>query len=297
MLRYTSGQLRTFLAVAETGSVAKAAEALVVSQPAVSSVLASLRRACGTALVEREGRGLRLTEAGRILAGYGRRLFALADEADTQVRAAANVGTVRLRLAAVTTVAEYILPQPLRLVSEKHPEIQVQLDVGNRGQVWERLANWEAQVVVSGRPPADRPFRTVARRANEIVLIGQFSESLDPNALASAPWLLREPGSGTRAMTQEFFDDLGIVPENQLTIGSNGAIRECVRAGLGIALQSRDAVRRELESRALGEVKAPIAVRGREWHVVVNAERDLPSAIAVFVGDLIDALGFVPERS
>jgi LysR family transcriptional regulator, low CO2-responsive transcriptional regulator len=297
MLKYTSGQLRTFLTVAETGSVAKAAEALVVSQPAVSSVLASLRRACGTALVEREGRGLRLTEAGRILAGYGRRLFALADEADTQVRAAANVGTVRLRLAAVTTVAEYILPQPLRLVSKKHPEIQVQLDVGNRGQVWERLANWEAQVVVSGRPPADRPFRTVARRANEIVLIGQSSESLDANALACAPWLLREPGSGTRAMTQEFFDDLGIVPENQLTIGSNGAIRECVRAGLGIALQSRDAVRRELESRVLGEVKAPTAVRGREWHVVINAERDLPSAIGVFVEDLIDALGFVPERS
>lgn len=297
MLKYTPGQLRTFLAVAETGSVAEAAEALLVSQPAVSSALASLRRACGTALVERDGRGLRLTEAGRVLAAYGRRLFALADEADTQVQAVGNAGTVRLRLAAVTTVAEYILPQPLRLVAEKHPEIQVQLDVGNRGQVWERLANWETQVVVAGKPPPDRPFRIIARRWNEIVLIGQSSGSLDAGALARASWLLREPGSGTRAMTQEFFDDLGIVPENQLTIGSNGAIRECVRAGLGIALQSRDAVRRELESRTLGEIKAPIAVRGREWHVVVNKERDLPESIGAFVGDMIDALGFAPERS
>ncbi|HEY6449068.1 MAG TPA: LysR family transcriptional regulator [Candidatus Cybelea sp.] len=291
-MNYTTGQLRTFLTVAQAGSVSEAAESLAVSQPAVSSALASLRRAFGVALVEREGRGLRLTEAGRTLAAYGRRIFALADEAESQVRAAGSAHAVRVRIAAVTTVAEYVLPQPLRRVCEKHPEIAVELDVGNRGQVWERLATWEAQVAVAGRPPVESRYRTLGRRTNEIVLIARYSQALDATALARATWLLREPGSGTRAMTQELFEELGIAPENQLTIGSNGAIRECVRAGLGISLQSRDAVRRELESGELGEVDAPVALPERQWNVVVNDERALPAAVKGFVNDLMITLGF-----
>ena len=124
-MNYTTGQLRTFLTVAQAGSVSEAAESLAVSQPAVSSALASLRRAFGVALVEREGRGLRLTEAGRTLAAYGRRIFALADEAESEVRAAGSAQAVRVRIAAVTTVAEYVLPQPLRQVCEKHPKLRL----------------------------------------------------------------------------------------------------------------------------------------------------------------------------
>lgn len=291
-MNYTTGQLRTFLTVAQAGSVSEAAESLAVSQPAVSSALACLRRAFGVALVERDGRGLRLTEAGRTLAAYGRRIFALADEAESQVRAAGRAHAVRVRIAAVTTVAEYVLPQPLRRVCDEHPEIAVELDVGNRGHVWERLATWEAQVAVAGRPPIERRYRTLGRRTNEIVLIAQYSQALDAGALARATWLLREPGSGTRAMTQELFEELGIAPENQLTIGSNGAIRECVRAGLGISLQSRDAVRRELESGELGKVDAPVALPQREWNVVVNDERALPAAVKEFINDLMITLEF-----
>lgn len=256
MLNYTLGQLRTFLAVAKAGSVGGAAGDLVVSQPAISSAVAALGRAFGVALVERDGRGLRLTDAGRTLATYGRRLFALADETEAAVRAAAKVGIMPLRLAAVTTVAEYVLPQPLSVVCESHPETAVQLDVGNRGLIWDRLASWEAQVVVAGRAPADKRFRVVAHRANEIVLIADTAGSWSASELAAATWLMREPGSGTRAMSEEFFAELGIAPRAALTIGSNGAIRECVRAGLGIALQSRDAVRRELESGIIGEIRA-----------------------------------------
>lgn len=294
MLKYTASQLRTFLAVAAAGSVSGAAETLVVSQPAVSATLTALRRSLGVALVERDGRGLALTEAGRVLAAYGRRLFALADEADAEVRAAGRVSTSRLRLASVTTVAEYLLPQPLRRVCELHADIEVQLDVGNRGQVWDRLANWDAHVVVAGSPPAGRGFRVVAQRRNEIVLIAQERSFLDADALSRATWLMREPGSGTRAMSEEFFSDLSISPSVLLTIGSNGAIRECVRAGLGIALQSRDAVHRELESGAIGEASTPFPPRTRDWKVVINGDRALAPRIQTFVADLVVALGFEP---
>jgi DNA-binding transcriptional LysR family regulator len=292
MLNYTVGQLRTFLAVAKSGSVGGAAGALVVSQPAISVALASLQRAFGVALVQRDGRGVRLTDAGRTLAAYGRRMFALAQETEDAVRAASRVTGMPLRLAAVTTVAENVLPQPLRRVCESHPETAVQLDVGNRGQVWDRLEHWEVNVVVAGRPPAGRRFRVVGMRTNEIVLVGQNADTLDAGALAQATWLMREPGSGTRAMSEELFTELGIEPNNQLTIGSNGAIRECVRAGLGIALQSRDAVRRELESGILGEIRAPIPLRSREWNVAVNDDRELPASLQSFVNDLVLALGF-----
>jgi DNA-binding transcriptional LysR family regulator len=99
---------------------------------------------------------------------------------------------------------------------------------------------------------------------------------------ASATWLLREPGSGTRAATQALFTSIGIDPPT-LTIGSNSAIRECVRAGLGVSLLSRDTVERELASGSLAVLEAPGTPLVRNWHLVGLADRELPAGAAKFV--------------
>ncbi len=275
---FSLNQLRTFLAVAETGSVGGAAERLAVSQPAISAALATLAQTVGAPLVQRDGRGTRLTAAGQALEVYARRTFALLDEAQTEVAKAAGNAARRLRLATVTTVAEHIIASLLQGFRAREPGIDVELHVANRAHVWQRLRHWEADLVVGGRPPHDPQFKTLAVRKNELVAVRAPELQAD---YARATWLLRESGSGTRAATEEFFATLGIAPAT-LTIGSNGAIRECVRAGLGMSLLSRDAVAQDVESGALTLVPTPGTPLLREWHLVCAADRELPNGAQRF---------------
>src|SRR6266542_1119960 len=150
----TLGQLRTFLAVAETGSVRGAAERLVVTQPAVSSALAALQREVGAALVAREGRGLRLTAAGEAFAGRARAALALLEEAVVSASSEAAPERGRVRLAAVTTAGEHLAPHLLASFRSRYPDAEVALEVGNRRRVWDALIAHDVDLAIGGRPPA-----------------------------------------------------------------------------------------------------------------------------------------------
>jgi DNA-binding transcriptional LysR family regulator len=284
-------QLRTFLEVASAGSVREAAENLVISQPAVSAALAGLQREVGAPLVTRSGRGLVLTEAGEQLALYGRRVFALLAEGTSRARESAVTAHRRLRLAAVTTAAEYLAPDLLRRFREHEPEIEVELEVGNHSRVWDRLGHWEVDVVLAGRPPHGAPFVTVATRAHELVIIAPTQRSFDAETLAQTLWLVREAGSGTRAATEDLFALLGIDPP-RLTIGSNGAIQACVRAGLGVSLASGDAVDGEVSAGTLLAVPTPLTPLARNWHLVTSTDRALPSSAARFIAFVSETSSF-----
>lgn len=275
-------QVRTLLEVARGGSVGGAAQRLVVSQPAVSSALAGLQKAIGAKVVERDGRGIRLTPSGERLVAYGRRIFALLDEAVVESRAAALRDAGRVRLSAVTTAAEQLLPTLLSGFHAMAGAIDVDVHVANKDRVWDRLKHWEADLVLAGRPPQDGHFRTVAVRANSVVVIGPPGRDYNLQDLARATWLLREPGSGTRETTRELFARLSIAPP-ALTIGSNGAIRECVRAGLGISVLSRDAVAREIAEGTLAEIATAATPLVRDWHLVTSSECELPSGAQRFI--------------
>lgn len=287
----TLGQLRTFLAVVAAGSVRGAAERLFVTQPAVSSAIASLQAEVGVALVMREGRGLRVTPAGQVFADYARRLLGLADEAVVAARGEAAPATGTLRLAAVTTAGEHVLPPFLATFRRRHPDVGLVLEVGNRARVVELLDHHEADIAIGGRPPAGGRFRTLATRPNLLTVAARpglvADDPVGLATLARATWLLREEGSGTRATTQELFDDLGIAPPT-LTVGSNGAIRESVRAGLGVTLISRDAVARDLAEGTLVELRhGPLPLR-RTWHISARAGEDLPGTARLFLDHLTD---------
>jgi DNA-binding transcriptional LysR family regulator len=263
-------QLRTFLTVAETGSVTDAAEHLVVSQPAVSAALASLQREVGAPLLERDGRGVRLSHAGERLVTYGRRIFALLDEAAIEVRAAAGESAV-VRLAAVTTAAEQLVPTLLAGFDAGPHGASVELFVGNRDAVWDRLAHGEADLALGGRPP-DARFVSHALRPNALVVVSSATDPIDAHALGSVTWLLREHGSGTRVTTEALFDALGIAPRT-VTIGSNGAILGCIRAGLGVSLLSRDVVARDVGDGTIHEIATARTPLLRDWHIVALANR------------------------
>lgn len=287
----TLTQLRAFVEVAVTGSVHQAAVRLVVSQPAVSAAVAALQRDLGVTLVVREGRGLELTPAGRVFAGYARQVLGLLAEGSAAAAGLLRPEQGRVRLAAVTTAGEHVLPPFLAAFRARYPAAEVLLEVGNRNRVRELLGHREVDVAIGGRPAAGHRFTTLATRPNPLVVVAPAQGRAGPREttveeLAAQVWLLREPGSGTRSSVEEFFDGLGISPVT-LTLGSNGAIRESVRAGLGVTLVSRDAVARELARRELEEWRGPGLPLERAWHVVGWAGEDLPATAALFLAGLV----------
>jgi LysR family transcriptional regulator, low CO2-responsive transcriptional regulator len=300
----TLTQLRTFLAVAETGSVRAAAERLVVTQSAVSSCLAALQKDLGLTLVSKDGRGLRLTGAGEIYAGYVRGVLGLLDEAHTAAVGEAEGG--RLRIAAVTTAGEQLLPRLLATFRRSRPKIGLLLEVGNRARVWSLVADHEVDLVLGGRPPQGpgRPgMVTHALRPNPLIVVCAApampdvlpDDAADDAAgdvpqvlhwLARQTWLLREHGSGTRATTESFLDSLELTPST-LTVGSNVAVCESVAAGLGVTLISRDAVARDLGRGALVELPTPATPLRRDWRLVSRAEM-LPAPARLFVQHVLN---------
>ena len=294
----TLTQLRTFLAVAETESVRAAAERLVVTESAVSSCVAALQKDLGLALVAKNGRGLRLTEAGGVYAGYARSVLGLLDEA--QAAAAGEAGAGVLRVAAATTAGEQLLPGLLASFRRRFPRIGIHLEVGNRERALRLAAEHQVDLVLGGRPPQGPGWPALvvhAVRVNQLVVVGPpslgFSAETSSDLvgwLARQTWLLREPGSGTRATTEAFLAELEIAP-GTLTVGSNVAVCESVAAGLGVTLISRDAVTRELDQGVLAELPAPGTPLRRDWYLV-SREGQLPAPSRRFVQHVRQAGGW-----
>jgi DNA-binding transcriptional LysR family regulator len=293
--RLTLGQLRTFLAVASTGSVRAAADQLVVTQPAVSSALAAVRKQVGVALVMRDGRGLRLTPAGEALAERARAALALLDEAVAAARGEADPDRGRLRLASVTTAGEHLAPPLLASFLADHPEVTVSLEVGNRRRVADLLSHHEVDLAIGGRPPPGA--ETLAVRANRLVVVAaatgarrrrRTARAVTKAELAAATWLLREPGSGTRATAEALLEELGITPRI-LTFGSNGAVVESVRIGLGVTLISADAVAGDLAGGGLEEWEHPGLPIERPWHLLGRAGEPLAPTPERFLTHLLNS--------
>jgi LysR family transcriptional regulator, low CO2-responsive transcriptional regulator len=275
----TTGRLRAYVAVADTGSVRAAAARLMVTESAVSAALAALTREVGVQLLERHGRGLRLTEPGRIFAGYAREILGLQEEGLAAARGDADPERARVRVAAVTTAGEGILPAVIVSLRERHPGVDLRLEVGNRERVWGLLAAREADLVIAGRPPRSLDVAVRAVRRNELVVVGPPGVS-DP---MGATWLLREAGSGTRAACQALLAELDADPAT-LTLGSNGAVVAGALVGLGVTLVSRDAVAEALAAGRLVELAVPHTPLRRPWHAV--SHRHAPAAVELLVQHL-----------
>jgi LysR family transcriptional regulator, low CO2-responsive transcriptional regulator len=275
----TSGRLRAYVAVTDTGSVRAAAARLMVTESAVSAALAALTREVGVPLLERHGRGLRLTEPGRIFAGYAREILGLQEEGLAAARGAADPEHARVRVAAVTTAGEHIVPVLIASLRERHPGVDLRLEVGNRERVWGLLAAHEADLVIAGRPPRSLDVAVRAVRRNELVVVGPPGVS-DP---MGATWLLREAGSGTRAACQALLAELDADPAT-LTLGSNGAVVAGAVAGLGVTLVSRDAVAEMLAAGRIVELAVPHTPLRRPWHAV--SHRHASAAVELLVEHL-----------
>jgi len=269
----TLTQLRSFLAVLRTGSVTAAADDLVVTQPSVSAALSALSKELDVDLTERVGRSVRPSPAGKAFAPYAADVIGLLEQGTLAAREAADASAREVRVSAVTTAGEHIVPALMEAFGARHPDIALSVDVGNRERVFERIRSRASDIAIAGRPPRDGGIVGIPFIENPVVLIAAPSDPLVgrpgvPVAeLGTRPWLLREEGSGTRAMTEEFLAGHDLHPEI-LTLGSNGAIKQTARAGLGISLQSRLAAHLEIELGMLATIDTPAALPKRAWYLL-----------------------------
>jgi molybdate transport repressor ModE-like protein len=266
--------LRIFFAVAERRSFSRAAETLFISQPAVSKAVRELEHQLDLPLIERGAggakgaKGVRLTESGQALIDHARGIFALERAAIEDVRARVGLKRGRLTVGASTTVAGYWLPPYLAEFVQQLPSIELQIQVGNTQVISRALIDCDVDVALVEGAVDDLRIIATRWRDDELQIIAHpraaLSQKRKPSLdeLNEQVWLLREPGSGTREVTQRMMRAHGIEPKRDIELGSNEGIARAVAAGLGVAMLPARVVR---ELTRMGEVKALHPFRTSSW--------------------------------
>ena len=249
--------LRLFTAVVQHGGFTKAAGKLNLSQPAISKSLGELERQLDLVLIERTGRTVRLTDAGRTLYARASELFGVERAAEQELRELRGLKRGTLRIAASTTIATYMLPPYLGRFHTRHPRVRIQTTSANTRSVLRMLLESRVDVALVEGPVSDQRVAVEPWKDDELIVIAPPSHPLTRSPriavsmLANEAFLVREPGSGTRAVTERALASHGVRLTNTMRVGGTEAIKQAVAAGLGLAIVSRAAAADQL---SLGRV-------------------------------------------
>ncbi len=287
-MHITLRQLQIFEAVARHSSISRAAAELHLTQPAVSMQMKQLEEQIGLPLVEQIGKRLFLTEAGLELRTHAQRIAVQTQELKTAMDQFRDLQRGFLRLAVVST-ANYFLPPLIATLSERHPGMRISLQVANREDVLAALADNRTDLAITGQPPESADLIGLPFKDNPLVVIAAPTHPFAKLArislkkLARETFVVREPGSGTRAVIERQFAEMGIDYSPGCEFNTNEAIKQAVQAGLGIAVVSQQTIELELETRRL----AVLSVEGfpivRRWYVVHRRDKRLSAAAAAFM--------------
>ncbi|HWP34955.1 MAG TPA: LysR substrate-binding domain-containing protein [Thermodesulfobacteriota bacterium] len=289
-------QLRVFQAVARRLSYTQAAADLGRTQPAVSAQIRQLEARLGLDLFEQVGRRVHLTAAGRELLAAVQRLFAAVDDIAQLAAELKGVRRGSLRVGAVSTAGEYIVPPLLGIFHRQHPEVDVNLVLDNRAGILRRLYDNELDFAVMGRVPPGSTLDGEPVLPNFLVVVAPAGHPLARKrrlplaALRDETWLMREEGSGTRIAVEAHFEEHGFAPTKRLTLSGSNAIKQAAAAGLGVAVLSRAALELELAARRLAILDVEGFPLERPWHIVQVRHKRLSPAAQAFQS-LIRAAG------
>lgn len=286
-MHLTLRQLKIFEAVARHLSFSRAADELHLTQPAVSMQVRSLEEAAGLPLTEQVGKRVFLTEAGNELARHARVIAQQLREAEEALAAMKGLRGGLLNIAAVST-AKYFVPRLLAAFRTGYPEVELRLGVHNREAIVRQLADNEVDLAIMGRPPQELETVSEPFAENPLVFIAAPDHPLarqkriGPQRLAEEVFLLREPGSGTRAAMERFLGEHGVVPQRTVEMTSNETIKQAVMAGMGVSFISERTIALELATGNIARLNVAGTPLKRQWFVVHRAEKRLLPAAEAF---------------
>ncbi len=300
MNQATLHQLKVFEAAARHSSFTRAAEELFLTQPTVSMQIKQLTKSVGLPLFEQVGKRLYLTEAGRELFATCRQIFETIAQFEMKVADLKGLKQGQLRLAAITT-AKYFIPRLLGPFCQLYPGIEISLQVTNHERILERmLGNLDDLYImsqipehldVSYQPFLDNPLVVIAPAYHPLA----HEKNIPIERLAQEPFIMREPGSGTRRTVQKLLDEEGVKVKVKLELGSNEAIKQAIAGGLGISILSRHTLLTDASEFTILDVQQfPIK---RMWYLVHPAGKQLSIVARTYYDYLIEAAQQFVEKT
>jgi molybdate transport repressor ModE-like protein len=252
-LLWDSTRLRLLVELERQGSVSAAARAVGIGQPSASEHLRLLEAAAGQRLVERNGRGSQLTEAGRVLASHASQALATLAAGEEELHALAGLESGTIHIGASTTPGVYLLPHTLGCFQRDHPNVSIEVEIASTGEIIERLLAGRIHLALVGDTAADERVEFEPLLSDEIVgiakpgLLPKAKAKVKPDALSSETLLVREARSSTQQVADRAVRAAGVEPKRVWELDSSEAIKRAAREGLGIAFVSLYAVAEEVE--------------------------------------------------
>ena len=303
MLKHsTLHQLKVFEAVARHHSFTRAAEELFLTQPTVSMQVKQLTKAVGMPLFEQVGKRLSLTQAGEELVKTCREIFEKLDQFEMTVADLKGLKQGRLRVAVITT-AKYFVPRLLGPFCQRYPGIDISLQVTNHEYILNRLSENLDDLYVMSQLPENIEITCQPILENPLVVVAPADhplakeKNISLDRLAAEPFIMREPGSGTRKAVQNLFDEHKILLKVRLDLGSNEAIKQAIVGGLGISILSAHTLALEgpnTQLTILNVEKFPIE---RYWYALYPSGKQLSIVARTFLEYLLTEGKQVAEKT
>jgi len=288
----TLHQLKVFEAAARHGSFTRAAEELFLTQPTVSMQIKQLTKSVGLPLFEQVGKRLFLTEAGRELFTTCRQIFETIAQFEMTVADLKGLKQGQLRLAVITT-AKYIIPRLLGPFCQLYPGIDISLQVTNHERILERMVGNMDDLYIMSQVPEHLDVHVKAFLENPLVVFAPVNHPLAQEKnipiekLVDQPFIMREPGSGTRRAVQSLFEEHGIKVKVKLELGSNEAIKQAIAGGLGISVLSRHTLLTDSSEFSILDVQHfPMK---RTWYMVYPSGKQLSIVARTYYEYLLEA--------
>lgn len=277
-MRITLRQLQTFETLVRKKSFSLTAQEMCVTQPTVSKQIKALQDEIGLLLVEQIGKKVYLTEAGELLYSTCKNWLKNWDEFEQTLANMKGMTAGRLRIATVTTT-KYFLPKLIGQFCQKYPGVDVRLEILNRERVMKRLEGNEDDVYIMGVPPENSDISATPFLANYLLMIAPlnhpltFQKSIPLSDIIHEPFILREPGSGTRLQIEKLFADHNQKPIIRLEMGSNEAIKQAVAGGLGLSILSSSTLIHEQKNKELTILDVEGFPIERNWYWVQHKNK------------------------
>lgn len=285
--------LKIFVTVYKTRSFTKAAQTLFTSQPTISEHMRNLENSLGCKLFDRLGRSIMPTPEADLLYPKAIEILDEMSKIEETLASVANSVSGELLIGASTIPGAYILPGLAAAFKNRYPDISFQIHISDSATIIKRVVNNELYLGVVGARIGSGKVTFTPFKNDELVLAAapgyDIADEINPDDLYNLDFLLREQGSGTRKSIEDILAKLD-VNSNRLkiraTLGSSTAVKEAIKAGLGVSIVSRVAIQDELESNLLKEITLKAMKMNRSFYIVMPQKRTMPNHYTVFASAL-----------
>lgn len=289
--------LRVFSSVFQDRSFSKASKKLRLTQPTVSAHIRALEEEYNCKLFDRLGRTIIPTKEAAVLYQYATEIIEKADSIKEAIGRFKDKITGKLIIGASTIPGTYLLPLIMTSFQKKYPSVSFQILIADSKKIVESLSKHEMLIGIVGAKLGNDKINYIPFLDDELIAVSSVSltknNRMAVKELVRFPMILREEGSGTRTMTEQILSGKGIT-RHSISVagifGSTDAVKQAVKAGLGVSILSRLSVSDELKYKTLKEIKITDVSMRRKFYLITHKKRTLPLAYQIFLDYAKDAV-------